>query len=192
MKKIEAIIQPHKLDEVRDALKNIGVDGLTISEVRGHGRQKGHKEVYRGMEYEVDLLPKIKIETVVPDARKDEVTSAISKAARSGKIGDGKIFVFDVAEAIRIRNDDTGELALVIMQDVNAAAAAEKPAIAILEQAIASLGQRTRSVDQTISDAAAHHLTPRLAFPFTICAVGGYGRSELVPLFRYRPADPGR
>jgi nitrogen regulatory protein P-II 1 len=112
MKKIEAIIQPHKLDEVRDALKNIGIDGLTISEVRGHGRQKGHKEVYRGMEYEVDLLPKIKIETVVPDARKDEVTHAISTAARSGKIGDGKIFVFDVAEAIRIRNDDTGELAL--------------------------------------------------------------------------------
>ncbi len=112
MKKIEAIIQPHKLDEVRDALKNIGVDGLTISEVRGHGRQKGHKEVYRGMEYEVDLLPKIKIETVVSDARKDEVTRAISNAARSGKIGDGKIFVFDVAEAIRIRNDDTGELAL--------------------------------------------------------------------------------
>jgi nitrogen regulatory protein P-II 1 len=112
MKKIEAIIQPHKLDEVRDALKNIGVDGLTISEVRGHGRQKGHKEVYRGMEYEVDLLPKIKIETVVPDNRKDEVTRAISTAARSGKIGDGKIFVFDVAEAIRIRNDDTGELAL--------------------------------------------------------------------------------
>ncbi len=112
MKKIEAIIQPHKLDEVRDALKNIGVDGLTISEVRGHGRQKGHKEVYRGMEYEVDLLPKIKIETVVPDSRKDEVTHAISTAARSGKIGDGKIFVFDVAEAIRIRNDDTGELAL--------------------------------------------------------------------------------
>jgi len=112
MKKIEAIIQPHKLDEVRDALKNIGVDGLTISEVRGHGRQKGHKEVYRGMEYEVDLLPKIKIETVVPDARQEEVTSAIAKAARSGKIGDGKIFVFHVEEAIRIRNDDTGELAL--------------------------------------------------------------------------------
>ena len=112
MKKIEAIIQPHKLDEVRDALKNIGVDGLTITEVRGHGRQKGHKEVYRGMEYEVDLLPKIKIETVVPDARREEVTSAIAKAARSGKIGDGKIFVFDVEEAIRIRNDDTGELAL--------------------------------------------------------------------------------
>jgi nitrogen regulatory protein P-II 1 len=83
MKKIEAIIQPHKLDEVRDALKNIGIDGLTISEVRGHGRQKGHKEVYRGMEYEVDLLPKIKLETVVPDDRKDEVTRAISSAART-------------------------------------------------------------------------------------------------------------
>jgi nitrogen regulatory protein P-II 1 len=112
MKKIEAIIQPHKLDEVRDALKNIGIDGLTISEVRGHGRQKGHKEVYRGMEYEVDLLPKIKIETVVPDARKDEVTHTIVTSARTGKIGDGKVFVFDVAEAIRIRNDDTGEAAL--------------------------------------------------------------------------------
>src|ERR1700734_3916734 len=106
MKKIEAIIQPHKLEEVKEALKAIGIDGLTISEVRGHGRQKGHKEVYRGMEYEVDLLPKIKIETVVPEDRKDEVTRAISNAARTGKIGDGKIFVFDVAEAIRIRNDD--------------------------------------------------------------------------------------
>ncbi len=112
MKKIEAIIQPYKLDEVRDALKSIGVDGLTISEVRGHGRQKGHKEVYRGMEYEVDLLPKIKIETVVADSRKDEVTNAILAAARTGKIGDGKIFVYDVAEAIRIRNSDTGEIAL--------------------------------------------------------------------------------
>jgi nitrogen regulatory protein P-II 1 len=112
MKKIEAIIQPYKLDEVRDALKDIGVDGITISEVRGHGRQKGHKEVYRGMEYEVDLLPKIKIETVVADSRKDEVTNAIAAAARTGKIGDGKIFVYDVAEAIRIRNNDTGEIAL--------------------------------------------------------------------------------
>lgn len=112
MKKIEAIIQPYKLDEVRDALKSIGVDGLTISEVRGHGRQKGHKEVYRGMEYEVDLLPKVKIETVVADSRKDEVTNAILAAARTGKIGDGKIFVYDVAEAIRIRNNDTGEIAL--------------------------------------------------------------------------------
>jgi nitrogen regulatory protein P-II 1 len=112
MKKIEAIIQPYKLDEVRDVLKNLGVDGLTISEVRGHGRQKGHKEVYRGMEYEVDLLPKIKLETVVADSRLDEVAQAIATAARTGKIGDGKIFVYDVLEAIRIRNNDTGEIAL--------------------------------------------------------------------------------
>jgi nitrogen regulatory protein P-II 1 len=112
MKKIEAIIQPHKADQVKEALKNIGVDGLTVSEVRGHGRQKGHKEVYRGMEYEVDLLPKVKIETVVPDSRLQEITQAIATAARTGKIGDGKIFVFDVLEAIRIRNDDTGEMAL--------------------------------------------------------------------------------
>ncbi len=112
MKKIEAIIQPHKADQVKEALKNIGVDGLTISEVRGHGRQKGHKEVYRGMEYEVDLLPKIKIETVVPDSRLQEVSKAIAAAARTGKIGDGKIFIYDVLDAIRIRNDDTGEMAL--------------------------------------------------------------------------------
>jgi nitrogen regulatory protein P-II 1 len=112
MKKIEAIIQPHKLDEVKEALKSAGIDGLTITEVRGHGRQKGHKEVYRGMEYEVDLLPKVKIETIVPDARLDEITSAISAAARTGKIGDGKIFVYDVLEAVRIRNDDRGDMAL--------------------------------------------------------------------------------
>ncbi len=112
MKKIEAIIQPFKLDEVKEALKSIGVDGITISEVRGHGRQKGHKEVYRGMEYEVDLLPKIKIETVVPDQRLDEIARAIAAAARTGKIGDGKIFIYDVLDAIRIRNDDTGEAAL--------------------------------------------------------------------------------
>jgi nitrogen regulatory protein P-II 1 len=112
MKKIEAIIQPYKLDEVRDSLKNLGIDGITISEVRGHGRQKGHKEVYRGLEYEVDLLPKIKLETVVADSRLDEVVQAIATAARTGKIGDGKIFVYDVLEAIRIRNNDTGEIAL--------------------------------------------------------------------------------
>ena len=112
MKKIVAIIQPHKAEQVKEALKNIGVDGLTISEVRGHGRQKGHKEVYRGMEYEVDLLPKIKIETVVPDSRLQEVQQAIATAARTGKIGDGKIFIYDVLDAIRIRNDDTGEMAL--------------------------------------------------------------------------------
>lgn len=112
MKKIEAVIQPHKLEEVKEALKGIGIDGMTITEVRGHGRQKGHKEVYRGMEYQVDLLPKVKIEAVINNDRLDEVTSTIAKAARTGKIGDGKIFVYDVADAIRIRNDDRGESAL--------------------------------------------------------------------------------
>ena len=112
MKKIDAIIQPFKLDEVKAALIALGIDGMTISEVRGHGRQKGHKEAYRGQEYQVDLLPKIKLEMVVPDARADEVIRTLVAAARSGKIGDGKIFVFDVAEAIRIRNDDRGEAAL--------------------------------------------------------------------------------
>ena len=112
MKKLEAIIQPFKLDEVKEALKGIGIDGMTISEVRGHGRQKGHKEVYRGQEYNVDLLPKVKLEMVVSDERSEEVIRAIVAAARTGKIGDGKIFVFDVGEAIRIRNDDRGETAL--------------------------------------------------------------------------------
>jgi nitrogen regulatory protein P-II 1 len=112
MKKIEAIIQPHKLEEAKEALKAIGIDGMTVLEVRGHGRQKGHKEIYRGQEYQVDLLPKIKLEMVVPDARADEVIRTLVAAARSGKIGDGKIFVYDVAEAIRIRNDDRGEAAL--------------------------------------------------------------------------------
>src|SRR3954467_14864449 len=109
MKKIEAIIQPFKLDEVKEALKGIGIDGMTIAEVRGHGRQKGHKEVYRGQEYQVDLLPKVKIEMVVPLSRAEEVVAALAAAARTGKIGDGKIFVSDVAEAIRIRNGDRGE-----------------------------------------------------------------------------------
>ena len=112
MKKIEAIIQPHKIEEVKEAPKNIGIDGMTITEVRGHGRQKGHKEVYRGMEYQVDLLPKVKLELVIADARCDEVTRTLANAARTGKIGDGKIFIFDVADAIRIRNDDRGEGAL--------------------------------------------------------------------------------
>ena len=112
MKKIEAIIQPFKLDEVKEALQALGVEGMTISEVRGHGRQKGHKEVYRGQEYTVDLLPKVKIEVVVSDSRLEEVTQALVAAARTGKIGDGKIFVFDVVEAIRIRNDDRGESVL--------------------------------------------------------------------------------
>src|SRR5579862_997232 len=112
MKKIEAIIQPFKLDEVKEALKGIGIDGMTISEVRGHGRQKGHTEIYRGQEYNVDLLPKLKIELVVTSARADEVLRTLAFAARTGKIGDGKIFVYEVAEAIRIRNNDRGELAL--------------------------------------------------------------------------------
>jgi nitrogen regulatory protein P-II 1 len=112
MKKIEAIIQPFKLDEVKEALKAIGIDGMTITDVRGHGRQKGHREVYRGQEYNVDLLPKVKLELVVPSDRYEEVLKTLTAAARSGKIGDGKIFVFDVAEAVRIRNDDRGETAL--------------------------------------------------------------------------------
>jgi len=112
MKKVEAIIQPHKVEDVKEGLKNIGIDGMTITEVRGHGRQKGHKEVYRGMEYQVDLLPKVKLEMVIADARLEEVIQTLTKSARTGKIGDGKIFVFDVAEAIRIRNDDRGDTAL--------------------------------------------------------------------------------
>ena len=112
MKKIEAIIQPFKLDEVKDALHKLGVEGLTIMEVRGHGRQKGHTEVYRGQEYKVDLLPKVKVEVVIPAARFEEVISTLTGAARTGKIGDGKIFVYDVEETIRIRNGDRGEAAL--------------------------------------------------------------------------------
>lgn len=112
MKKIEAVIQPFKLEEVKEALKGIGIDGMTITEVRGHGRQKGHKEVYRGQEYTVDLLPKVKVEMVVAASRSDEVIRTLMSAARTGNIGDGKIFIYDVAEAIRIRNDDRGETAL--------------------------------------------------------------------------------
>jgi nitrogen regulatory protein P-II 1 len=112
MKKIEAVVQPFKMEEVKEALKNIGIDGMTISEVRGHGRQKGHKEVYRGQEYNVDLLPKVRFDLVIQDARLEEVVECITSAARSGKIGDGKIFVYDVVEAIRIRNGDRGELAV--------------------------------------------------------------------------------
>lgn len=112
MKKIEAIIQPFKLDEVKDALKAIGVDGMTVTEVRGHGRQRGHIEVYRGQEYSVDLVPKMKIEMVIASDRCDEVIRTVAGAARTGRIGDGKIFVYDVAESIRIRNDDRGEAAI--------------------------------------------------------------------------------
>ncbi len=112
MKKIEAIIQPHKLDEVKDAVKAAGVDGMTISEVHGHGRQKGHTETYRGSEYKIDLRPKIKIEIVLPDEDLDRIVGVITQAARSGKIGDGKIFVSTIDEAYRIRNGETGTGAL--------------------------------------------------------------------------------
>jgi len=112
MKKIEAIIQPYKLDEVKQALTSIGIDGMTISEIRGHGRQKGHKEIYRGQEYSIDLLPKIKLELVVSNDRCDEVINTLTTAARTGKVGDGKIFVCEVEQAIRIRNGDCGDLAL--------------------------------------------------------------------------------
>ena len=112
MQKIEAIIQPSKLDAVKEALIEIGVEGITILEARGHGRQKGHTEFYRGREYAVDVLPKIKLEIVVTDAMTERAIQAILTAARTGKIGDGKIFVSRIEEAIRIRNDERGETAL--------------------------------------------------------------------------------
>jgi nitrogen regulatory protein P-II 1 len=112
MKKLEAILQPSRFEPVKDALHEIGVDGLTVSEVRGHGRQKGHTEVYRGNEYVVDLLPKIKVEMVLHDAQVEPAIEAIIRAARTGKIGDGKIFISPVEEAIRIRNEDRGDNAL--------------------------------------------------------------------------------
>ena len=112
MKKIDAIIQPHKLDEVKDALKTVGVEGITVSEVRGHGRQKGHTETYRGHEYTVDLLPKLKLEMVVSDTRLDEILATLGASAKTGKIGDGKIFVSTIDDAIRIRNGDRGDAAL--------------------------------------------------------------------------------
>jgi nitrogen regulatory protein P-II 1 len=112
MKRIEAVIQPHKLDQVKEALLGAGVDGITISDVRGHGRQKGHTETYRGGEYKIDFLPKVKLDIVVPDARAKQIVEAITGAARSGKIGDGKIFVSSVDQAIRIRNGEEGESTL--------------------------------------------------------------------------------
>jgi len=112
MKKLEAVIQPSKLEAVREALYQAGVQGMTISEVRGHGRQKGHTEVYRGNEYTVDLIPKIKLEAVLPDALAEAAVDAVVKSARSGKIGDGKVFLFDVAEAVRIRDSQRGDQAL--------------------------------------------------------------------------------
>ncbi len=112
MTKLEAIFQPSRFDAVKEALREIGVDGMTVSEVRGHGRQKGHTEVYRGREYSVDLLPKIKIEMVLPDKLVDSAVQTVLKAAKTGKIGDGKIFLTKVDEAIRIRNEERGEAAL--------------------------------------------------------------------------------
>ena len=109
MTKIEAIIQTAKLDAVKDALHEVGVTGMTVIEARGHGRQKGHTEVYRGREYTVDLIPKIKLEMVLPDDMVEKVVDAIKLAARTGKIGDGKIFISKVDDAIRIRNDERGE-----------------------------------------------------------------------------------
>ena len=112
MKKIEAIIKPFKLDEVKTALHGVGIQGLTVTEVKGFGRQKGHTEIYRGAEYVVDFLPKMRIELVLPDERVDEAVAAIVKTARTGKIGDGKIFILPVEEAIRIRTEERGEQAV--------------------------------------------------------------------------------
>src|SRR5262249_32229874 len=112
MKKIEAIIKPFKLEEVKDALAELGIEGMTVSEVKGFGRQKGHTEIYRGSEYTVDFLPKIKIEVVLADSLKDTATDAILKAAKTGKIGDGKIFISTIEDAIRIRTEETGEKAV--------------------------------------------------------------------------------
>ncbi len=112
MTKVEAIIQPSRFESVKEALREIGVEGMTVCEVRGHGRQKGHTEVYRGREYTVDLLPKIKIEMVLPESRVDAAVQTILKAAKTGKIGDGKIFLSKVDEAIRIRNEERGDSVL--------------------------------------------------------------------------------
>jgi nitrogen regulatory protein P-II 2 len=112
MKLVTAIIKPFKLDDVREALSDIGVQGVTVTEVKGFGRQKGHTELYRGAEYVVDFLPKVKIEVAIDDGLLDQVTEAISKAANTGKIGDGKIFVYDLEQAIRIRTGETGPDAL--------------------------------------------------------------------------------
>jgi len=112
MKKVEAIIKPFKLEEVKDALGEIGIEGMTITEVKGFGRQKGHTEIYRGSEYTVDFLPKIKLELVLPDSRLDAALAAIVKAAKTGKIGDGKVFVSNIEDAVRIRTDEKGDQAI--------------------------------------------------------------------------------
>lgn len=112
MKKIEAIIKPFKLEDVKEALTGIGVEGLTVTEVKGFGRQKGHTEIYRGSEYTVDFLPKLKVEIVLGDAKVAEAMSAIVKAAKTGKIGDGKVFVSNIENAVRIRTEETGDAAV--------------------------------------------------------------------------------
>ena len=112
MKKIEAIIKPFKLEEVKDALSELGIEGMTVTEVKGFGRQKGHTEIYRGSEYTVDFLPKIKLEIVAPDERVDSAVAAIVKGAKTGKIGDGKVFVSTIEEAVRIRTEEKGDSAV--------------------------------------------------------------------------------
>lgn len=112
MKKIEAIIKPFKLEEVKEALSSVGVQGLTVTEVKGFGRQKGHKELYRGAEYVVEFLPKVKLEIVIPDDKLKQVVEAIVKAASTGRIGDGKIFVYNIEDAIRIRTGESGDIAI--------------------------------------------------------------------------------
>ena len=112
MKKIEAIIKPFKLEEVKTGLSEIGIEGMTVTEVKGFGRQKGHTEIYRGSEYTVDFLPKMKIETVLPDSQVESAITAIIKAAKTGKIGDGKVFVWNIENAYRIRTGETGEAAV--------------------------------------------------------------------------------
>ena len=112
MKLVVAIIQPHRLDSVRQALTELGIDGMTVTEVRGYGRQRGHTEIYRGAEYTISFMPKLKVEVALPDGRVDDVIAAITKAARTGKIGDGKIFTLDLQSALRVRTGETGEDAL--------------------------------------------------------------------------------
>jgi nitrogen regulatory protein P-II 1 len=112
MKKVEAIIKPFKLEEVKDALSEIGIEGMTVTEVKGFGRQKGHTEIYRGSEYTVDFLPKMKVELVVSDKQADAAVATIVKVARTGKIGDGKVFVYPIEQAVRIRTDERGENAV--------------------------------------------------------------------------------
>lgn len=112
MKKIEAIIKPFKLEEVKDALSDLGIEGMTVSEVKGFGRQKGHTEIYRGSEYTVDFLPKIKIEVVLADSLVENAVAAVVKAAKTGKIGDGKVFVYPIEDAVRIRTEEKGDKAV--------------------------------------------------------------------------------